>query len=94
MKIFDESQVNQMLVTAKGNRLDALYHLALTTGMRQMEILELKWTDLNWTNQTLKVERQLVRPGGQGIQFAPPKTNYGRRILTLGTRTIEVLKGQ
>lgn len=91
MKIFDEIQVCQMLGAAKSNRLETLYHLAVTTGIRQMEILGLKWTDLDWTNQTLKVERQLVRPSGQGIQFSPPNTKFGNRILTLGIRTIEVL---
>ena len=60
MKILDESQVSQMLVAAFGYRLEALYYLAVTTGMRQSEIVGLKWTDLDWVNQTLRVERQLV----------------------------------
>lgn len=42
-------------VAAKGNRLEALYHLAVATGMRQMEILGLKWTDLDWINQNIEV---------------------------------------
>ena len=92
MKILDESQVSKMLVTAFGHRLEALYNLAVTTGMRQSEILGLKWTDLDWVNQTLKIERQLVRPNGTQIQYAPPKTKFGKRTLSLGDQSIEVLR--
>jgi len=90
MKILDESQVSLLLVTARGSRMEALIHLAVSTGMRQMEILGLKWSDLDWIKRTLKVERQLVR--GNGVQFAQPKTRSGRRTVTLGGQTIEVLR--
>ena len=93
MKILDESQVSQMLVEARGNRLEALYHLAVVTGMRQMEMLGLKWSDLDWINQTLKVDRQLVRPAGEGIKFTQPKTRFGKRSLVLGSKTTEVMRG-
>ena len=92
MKILDESQVSQLLVAAHGTRLEALLHLALATGMRQMEILGLKWSDLDWVLQTLKVERQLVRPDRGEARFAQPKTKYGRRTVALGDRTIAVLR--
>jgi integrase len=92
MEILNESQVSQLLVAAKGNRLEALFHLALITGARQMELLGLKWSDLDWVKQTLKVERQLLRPDGDGIKFSAPKTRYGRRVITLGGKTIEVLR--
>ena len=92
MNILDESQVSQLLVAAHGTRLEALLHLALSTGMRQMEILGLKWSDLDWVFQTLKVERQLVRPDWGIAHFAQPKTKYGRRTLALGDRTIAVLR--
>lgn len=92
MSFLNESQVNCLLVASKGHRLEALYHLAVTTGMRQMELLGLKWTDLDWDKQTLKVERQLVRSRVKGIQFLPPKTNAGRRTLSLGSNTISALK--
>ncbi len=72
--------------------MEALLHLAASTGMRQMEILGLKWSDLDWIKKTLKVERQLVR--GEGVQFSQPKTRHGRRIVVLGDRTIENLRRQ
>jgi integrase len=38
------------------------------------------------------VERQLVRPDGDNIRFSAPKTRYGKRVITLGAKTIEVLR--
>jgi len=92
MAILNESQVSQLLVAANGHRWEALYHLAIVTGMRQMEILGLKWTDLDWLHQTLKVERQLVRSTRNGVEFSSPKTRYGKRSIALGGKTIEVLR--
>jgi integrase len=82
-----------MLVTARDTRLESILHLAVTTGMRQMELLGLKWTDLDWTKQTIKVERQLVRPEENVAQFAAPKTKYGRRTISMGSRSIEIIRG-
>jgi integrase len=41
---------------------------------------------------TLKVERQLERPRGEGVQFSAPKTAFGKRSIKLGSKTIEVLR--
>ena len=41
----------------KGAPWEALYHLAIVIGMRQSELLGLKWTDLDWVRKYLKVER-------------------------------------
>jgi len=92
MKCLSESDVSQLLISAKGHRLEALFHLAVISGARQMELLGLKWSDLDWIKKTLKFERQLVRPDGEGVKFAPPKTRYGRRVIALGTKTVEILR--
>jgi integrase len=92
MQIFDENQVSQMLVVAFGNYLEPILHLAVSSGMRQMELLGLKWTDLDWVKQSIKVERQLARPVGENINFTQPKTRYGRRTVILGSGTIDTLR--
>ena len=48
MLVWDESQVLVFLVGAESSRFKSLYHLAVTTGMRQGEIFGLKWSDLHW----------------------------------------------
>jgi len=92
MEILTDSQVSQFLVAARGHRLEALFHLALVTGARQMELLGLKWSDLDWVKQTLKIDHQLIRSDGDGVKYAPTKTRYGRRTIALGAKTIEVMR--
>ena len=92
MQILDDSQVSQMLINAKGHRWEALYHLAVTTGMRQMEILGLKWTDLDWVRKTARIERQLVRSTGKIVRFSQLKTKHAKRTIALGSKTINILK--
>ena len=43
--IFTEEQSRHFLTTASGSTFEAVYYLALTTGMRQGELLGLKWSD-------------------------------------------------
>jgi integrase len=90
--ILNENEVSQLLLSAQGHRWEALFHLAVVSGMRQMELLGLKWSDLDWINQTIKVERQLERPNGDGVKFSSPKTLYGKRSISIGRKTIDILR--
>lgn len=92
MKILNESQVSQLLVAVMGRPLEALLNLAVATGARQMELLGLRWSDVDWKNYTLRIERQLNRTEGTSVTFATTKTRYGKRTLKLGSKTIEVLR--
>jgi integrase len=92
MSVLDESQVSQFLVAAHNSQHEALYHLAVTTGMRQAELLGLKWSDLQWISGTLHVRRQVQHVPGQGWSFIEPKTRAGRRAIELGEGSLQVLR--
>ena len=94
MLFFDENQAQQLLLTAKvtNDRFSALYHLAIATGMRQGELLALKWSDIDWEFSSLQVQRQLSKNKGGGFTFTAPKTKSGTRRIDLGRTTLEVLK--
>ncbi len=78
MKFLDANQATQFLIAAKDSRNEALYYMAIHTSMRQGELFGLKWTDLNWNNGELKIQRQVKRETGKGWTFADPKTKRGR----------------
>lgn len=94
MQFYDENQVQQLLITAKttGDRFTALYHLAIATGMRQGELLGLKWSDLDWETGSLQIQRQVTKKKDGGFAFSQPKTKSGVRRIDLGNGTLSVLK--
>lgn len=94
MAFLDENQVQTLLLSAKsiGDRYYPLYFLAINTGMRQTELLGLKWKDVDWERKTLTVNRQLIRKNGGGYTFRGPKTRSGTRTIAFGESTGKVLR--
>ncbi len=94
MKTWTESQVSQFLVTIIGQRNEIMYQMALATGMRRGELIGLKWSDVDWIANTIKVQRQVFEPVGGGFVFQEPKSDRGRRAVELETRLIDRLREQ
>jgi len=92
MKVLNEIQVLSFLSVEKGTRYEALYHLAIATGLRQGEILGLRWSDLDWQSGHLQVQRQLQQVLGKGLMFTEPKSKAGRRLVVLGQATCAKLQ--
>lgn len=91
MKTLSDSQVRILLSFAEGGRFEVLFWLAVTTGLRQGELLGLKWSDVDWTGRRLGIQRQLQRLRG-GLVFSEPKSAAGRRVIALGVTTVEKLR--
>jgi integrase len=91
-QIFTEEQARKFIMTARGHPYEALYYLALTTGMRKGEILGLKWSDVDWEKSMLRVERQLQPVSFNGGALAPTKTKSGRRQIKLGKGLLAMLE--
>jgi integrase len=92
-------QVQQLLAVTRDHRLEALFILALATGMRRGELLGLKWQDINFQTDMLQVRRILTRvptkvkkPQGATYVEAEPKTEKGRRSILLPQFVLEALK--
>jgi integrase len=83
-------QARTLLDTASGDRLEALYVLAVTAGMREGELLGLKWDDLDFDAGKLAVRRSLsITKDGPAYEL--PKNGKGRSI-KLTARADEGLK--
>ncbi len=88
MKTLTAEQVQQLLAVARESRYGTLFQMAVTTGMREGELLGPRWTDLNWVSGHLRVQRQLQRIRGQGLRFSKPKIRSGWRLIVLGPTTL------
>lgn len=80
MKTLSDTQVRTLLLAARDTRDEALYHLAVTTGLRKGELVGLRWSDLDWNNRRLQIQRQLQRLKKQGLVFSEPKTEAAEKM--------------
>jgi integrase len=85
-------QARALLRAAEGDRLEAVYALAVGTGMRQGELLGLKWEDVDLEGGTVQVRRTLSTATGGGFRFGPPKTAKSRRSVKLPGAALSALK--
>jgi integrase len=77
-------QARDFLKAARGDRFEALYVLAMHCGLREGELLGLRWEDLDLDAGTIAVRRTLSETRA-GHRFEPPKNGKGRTIrLTAG----------
>lgn len=89
MSVFTPEQA-QMLMGAD-DPLSCLYVLALTTGMRQGELLALRWRDVDLDAGIIRVNRNLVRIKGAWL-LADVKRAASRRQIQVGRLAIDALK--
>ena len=87
----DEARAFLEAARQSGERFEALYVLAITTGLRRGELLGLRWDDADLELGTLRVGRALVREGGRHT-LGETKTKRGRRQINLTPRTVNALK--
>src|SRR3712207_40231 len=89
IKPLTQEQLRTLLDAAKETQpgLYALYVLAITTGMRQGELLGLQWRDIDFEMGTLTINRS-VYDG----EINPPKTEAGNRTIKLSKLAIGALK--
>jgi len=91
MRTLSPEQARRLLDAAQGDRLEALYVLALTTGMRQGECLALRWQDVDLDGAVLSVTATLQRTK-DGFALQEPKTARSRRQIVLTRHAVNALR--
>lgn len=87
IRTLTKEEVGRLLQKVRGHRFEPVYVLAVTTGMRQGEILGLKWEDIDLESGTLRVRRTLWKG-----KTSAPKTRNSVRSIPLGIRAVETLR--
>ena len=81
--------VRHFLASVEGDRLEALYRLAIATGLRQGELLALRWRDVDLEAEVLEVRHTLDR---RTHELAEPKTANARRSVAIDEGTVALLR--
>jgi integrase len=87
MRPLNRDQTRTLLKAAEGHRLEALYIVAVHTGMRPGELLALKWDDVDLDSGTLQLNRAL-----SDGEFTTPKTARSRRRIKLTIASVKALR--
>lgn len=100
VRAFSAAERTIFLEAIDGNRYEALYRLALNSGMRWGELAGLQWGDVDLKVATVRVrraQRELYDPSAKKghrnrIELAEPKTKSSRRRIQIGPKAIVALK--
>lgn len=92
-KALSTAQVKALFGAASGERNEALYVVAVHTGLRQGELLGLQWTDLVLEGHAGKLSvRRSLKTTPEGLGFGPPKNRASRRSVPLNRTAVATLK--
>ena len=75
-------QARALLQAVQGHRLEALYRLTLSLGLRRGEALGLRWQDVDLEHKTIRIVQSLQRVKGKLVMDAP-KTHTSARQMPL-----------
>lgn len=90
MRVLTPEQVNVLLRAAREDRFHALYVLAVTTGLRQGELLGLQWVDVDLDRAVLHVCHALCEVASC-LWLDEPKTARARRTVDLPAVAVAAL---
>jgi len=85
--ILNPSEIAAFLDAVKDMKYRTLFMLAIMSGARQGEILGLKWSDVDWKNNQIHIQRTF-----NNSQWYETKTQTSSRRIDLGPAMISELK--
>jgi integrase len=92
MTVDGDEQMRQLLEVARDSRLEALFVLVVITGMREGELLGLRWRSVNLDSKYVQVQSALKLTHSQGPILQDLKTSPSRRKIALTTTAVEALR--
>jgi integrase len=91
VRAISPSEARALLEAVTGDRLAALYTVALAVGLRQGEALGLSWDDVDFEGGSLTVRKALQRIDG-ALRLVEPKTTRSRRTVAMSSVVAAALR--
>lgn len=91
--IFTRQEAAEMLECLEKEPLQyqVLVQLAIITGARRGELVALKFSDIDYVTNKIRIERSAIQLKGQPVTFKPPK-DYESRVVTVSPECIELIR--
>ena len=90
-KVYDTKMIKNLLDIAQGTDMYLPILLCVTAGLRRGELLALRWENIDFENNLLKVRSNMVR-GEKDYIIKAPKSEAGIRDIALGEEVMAVLR--
>jgi integrase len=90
-KALTADEASRFLQQVQGDRLEALYGVALSLGLRQSEAFGLRWQDVDLERGLLTVRYQLRTVDGKPT-WVEPKSRRGRRTVPMPAPLLAVMR--
>lgn len=91
--VWDADAARKVLAWVKGEpRWHALYHLALSTGMRPGELRALQWGDIDFEQATVTVQRTVTKSDGGGYAVRESTKSGRARTVSLPLPCVAALR--
>ncbi len=91
MRTLTPIEVGILLESTEGNYYYPVVYMAVSSGLRQAELLGLRWRDLDLDLGSISVSQVLYKRRGV-CQFKEPKTSHSRRRVAMTPKLALFLK--
>ena len=92
-QIFDDEQLDMFMAEIKKEPYwHDFFYVELMTGLRRGEICGLKWTDIDFTQNIMRISRSISKKAGGGITVGETKTDAGVRKIVMPPSVASLLK--
>jgi integrase len=91
MYAMNQEEIARFRAVAKPSKWYVLFELMLGTGLRPSEALGLTWRNVDLAKGTLAVVQTLAKHNNSDWKFEDPKTQKGRRSITLPASIVTLL---
>ena len=94
-KIIADEETVRLVMTAleqESIKYETYFKLIIATGMRRGECCGLKWSDIDFKERTIHVQRNVVKVTGEEIFTKEPKTTAGDRYVYFSPEMESLLK--
>jgi len=92
MRVLAGADHDHFLEAVRGDRLEALFVVAIREGLRRGEILGLRWKDVDLEAGTISVTGSLQGSRAANLAIGEPKTARSRRRLEVFPETVDALR--
>lgn len=89
---YARDEVKLIIDKLEGEQIEIPILLMLTLGLRTGEVCGLRWSDIDFKNNTISINQILIYVTGKGIIFKEPKTRGSKRTLSAPIELMNKLK--